>query len=217
MKNFIEKEFIKYYLGNTQIRNHVDAVHAVPPYADQFTGEIVTGLINKINCSGIISKVSRKKIDLNRRRNVNNKEAIDEYRNAIHSILTYLSLFEENNQILKQPYLHLAIHGMKDTHNKEIIIGTRNGESCSSDIKRWFVDEVSRYYENIIADQIFPGDSSKSVHRLGDCISDLSYKGYGDNFNTIQIEINRTLRENHRQKLISILSDIIIDFNKKFV
>ena len=125
MKNFIEKEFIKYYLGNTQIRTHVDAVHAVPPYADQFTGEIVMGLINKINCSGIISKVSRKKIDLNRRRDVNNKEAIDEYRNAIHSILTYLSLFEENNQILKQPYLHLAIHGMKDTHNKEIIIGTK--------------------------------------------------------------------------------------------
>jgi N-formylglutamate amidohydrolase len=159
MKNFIEKEFIKYYLGNTKIRNHVDAVHAVPPYADQFTGEIVMGLINKINCSGIISKVSRKKIDLNRRRDVNNKEAIDEYRNAIHSILTYLILFEENNQILKQPYLHLAIHGMKDTHNKEIIIGTRHGESCSSDIKRWIVDEVSRYYENIIADQIFPGDS----------------------------------------------------------
>ena len=41
MKNFIEKIFIKYYLGNTQIRTHVDAVHAVPPYADQFTGEIV--------------------------------------------------------------------------------------------------------------------------------------------------------------------------------
>jgi hypothetical protein len=98
-----------------------------------------------------------------------------------------------------------------------MIIGTRNGESCSTEIKEWFVEEINKYYENIGVDSIFPGDSSKSVHRIGDCISDLSYKGYGDNFNTIQIEINRTQRENHRQKLISILSNIIIDFNKKFV
>jgi hypothetical protein len=217
MKNFIEKEFIKYYLGNRFIRAHVDAVHAAPPKSDQYTGEIVIGIIEKINCSGIISKVSREKVDLNRNRNETNEEAIDEYRRAINKILDSLSILEENNHILKRPYLHLAIHGMKNSYNREMIIGTRNGESCSTEIKEWFVEEINKYYENIGVDSIFPGDSSKSVHRIGDCISDLSYKGYGDNFNTIQIEINRTQRENHRQKLISILSNIIIDFNKKFV
>ena len=172
MKNFIEKEFIKYYLGDKFIRAHVDAVHAVPPYADQFTGEIVMGLINKINCSGIISKVSRKKIDLNRRRDVN---------------------------------------------NKEIIIGTRNGESCSNEIKEWFIEEINKYYENIVVDSIFPGDSSKIVHRLGDHVSDLSYQGYGKNYNTIQIEISRNLRENQQKELINILSNIILSFNKIFL
>ncbi len=60
----------------------------------------------------------------------------------------------------------------------------------------------------------FPGDSSKDVHRNGDPSS--SYRGYGENFNTFQVEINRNLRENHRERVIKAFAGIITEFNSVF-
>ena len=90
MVNFTEKKFIKFYLGCKEIYSHIDAVHAHPPNADEFTGDIAEGVVNRINCSGIIAIVSRTIADLNRPRNSNNKEAIDEYRQTIREILKYI-------------------------------------------------------------------------------------------------------------------------------
>jgi len=72
-----EKKFIKFHLGSKEIRSHIDAVHAHPPNADELTGDIVEGVVNRINCSGIIAIVSRTIFDLKRTRNINNKESID--------------------------------------------------------------------------------------------------------------------------------------------
>lgn len=214
MINFIEKNFIKYYLGSKKIRSHIDAVHACPPEADEFTGDIVEGVVNKIDCSGVIAIVSRTKVDLNRPRNNNNKEAIDEYRQTIREILEHTNFLDENGR-LSTPHLHLAIHGMRD-RDEEIEIGTRYGKTCSPEVKKWFVNEIEKHVKEKQTDRRFPGDPSKSVHRCGDQTGDLSYSGYGDNFNTFQIEISRTLREKHQKALINIFSDIIIQFNEKF-
>jgi len=46
-------------MGSKKIRSHIDALHAYSPKADEFTGDIVEGVVNKINCSGIIAIVSR--------------------------------------------------------------------------------------------------------------------------------------------------------------
>jgi len=211
---FTKKKFIKFYLGKKEIWTHIDAVHAYPPKADKFTGEIVKGVVNKIKCSGIIAIVSRTIVDLNRPRNNNNKEAIDEYRQTIKEILKHTNIFGENGR-LSRPYLHLAIHGMMDRDN-EIEIGTRWGKTCSPEVKKWFVNEIEKQVKKTQTDGGFPGDSSKPVHRCGDQTSDINYLGYGENFNTLQIEISRTLRENNRKELISIFSDIIIQFNEKY-
>lgn len=217
MLNFIQKEFIKIHLGDKKIRSHMDAVHAHPPQADEFTGDIVEGVVNRINCSGIIATVSRTKIDLNRPRNEHNRDAIDEYRQAIKDILTNVGILEENGK-LSRPYLHLAIHGLNNKWGKDIIIGTKHGQTCSEDIKSWLVEKLKKqkYIKRLCVDEIYPGDPSKSVHRCGDIESDISYLGYGDNFNTVQIEISRALREKHRGELIEVFCRLIEDFNKKF-
>jgi len=221
MVNFTEKKFIKVYLGNKEIHSHIDAVHACPPNADVFTGDIVEGVVNKIKCSGIIAIIYRKKADLNRPRNINNKEAIDEYRQTIRKNLKHIEILDENGKLLK-PYLHLAIHGMKNRQNVDIEIGTRYGKTCSPEVRKWFVNEIVNKIEKYIekkkvqVDGRFPGDPSKSVHRCGDQTSDLNYLGYGTNFNTFQIEISRTLREKHQTELIKIFSDIIMKFNEEF-
>ena len=139
MVNFTEKKFIKFYLGSKEIRSHIDAVHACPPKAHEFTGDIVERVVNKINCSGIVAIRSRKDADLNRPRNNNNKKAIDEYRQTIKQILEHIDYLDENGRLLK-PFLHLAIHGMRDKWKEDIEIGTLYGRTCSLEVKDWFIN-----------------------------------------------------------------------------
>lgn len=215
MSNWIKKKFIKYHLGGGKIRAHIDAVHAHPSESDEFTGNIVEGVVSKINCPGIIAIVSRTIADLNKPRDNKNEEAIDEYRQTIKEIMVHIDNFDESGQLLK-PYLHLAIHGMKDKWNRDVEIGTLHGKSCSAEVKDWFVIQIKKHVKNLIIDEKFSGDESKLVHRHGDQNSDLNYIGYGVDFNTFQIEISRTLRENYKNELIEIFSNIILKFNKKF-
>ena len=202
-------------MGSKNIRSHIDAVHAYPPKADEFTGDIVEGVVNKINCSGIITIVSRTIVDLNRPRNINNKEGIDEYRQTIREILEHIGNLDGNRKSSK-PYLHLALHGMKDKWNIDIEIGKLHGKTCSPEVKEWFVSEIKKHFGRVQIDGRFPGDFSKPVHRCGDQTSDPNYLGYGNNFNTFQIEINRTLREEKQKYLIDTFSDIILKYNNEF-
>jgi N-formylglutamate amidohydrolase len=215
MEKFTEKKYIKFYLGSKDIRSHIDAIHAAPPCSDKFTGDIVEGVVNKINCSGIIAIVSRKIIDLNRPRNSNNKEEIDEYRQTIREILGNIGNLDRNEK-LSRPYLHLAIHGMRDKGNVDIEIGTLHNKTCSPEVTKWLVNEIQKHDKKVQTDGRFPGDSSKPVHRCGDQTSDLNYLGYGNNFNTFQIEISRTLREKNQKELIDIFSNIILKYNIEF-
>ena len=215
MANFTNKKFIKFYMGSKKIRSHIEALHAYPPKADEFTGEIVEGVVSKINCSGIIAIVSRTKVDLNRPRNCNNEKGNDEYRQTIREILGHIGNLDGNGK-LSRPYLHLALHGMKDKWNVDIEIGTLHGKTCSPEVKEWFVSEIKKHFRRVQIDGRFPGDSSKPVHRCGDQASDLNYLGYGNNFNTFQVEISRMLREKNQKELIDIFSNIILKYNSEF-
>ena len=105
---------------------------------------------------------------------------------------------------------------MKDDYNKDIEIGTRYGTTCSEKVKDWVFSELKKSVVSIGIDKIFPGDISKSVHRIGDLSSDRNYSGYGENFNTIQLELSLNLRQNHRRDVIKVLSDLILKFSDKF-
>lgn len=206
---------IKHRVGGKAINAYIDAVHAFPPTSDDYTNFIVEGVIRNTNCSGLVAITSRTIADLNRPINPQNQEAVLEYRAAITEIVTRLELLDDNNEI-QRPYLHIAVHGMKDRPNKDIEIGTRNGELCNSKVKSWFIDKMREKMDyRIVVDDVFVGDKSLSFHRYGDP-SSINYKGFGENYNIFQVEISKQLRDNHLGKLIDMFSSIIEDFKQEF-
>ncbi len=219
-KKYIEKTFLKFNLGEGKKRAHVDAVHAKGPKADLYTGELVEKIVHSTGCAGIIAKVSRTVVDLNRTPYDEKSEmAIKEYRGSIEHIVQHLNIFERQSYCINKPYLHLALHGMKDVHYGPyaIEIGTRFDASCSPEITDWFKQKlhakIKAYFPKIkcIFNERFPGDFSKQYHRLGD---NYTYNGYGENYHTIQIEISKTLREHHSDILTKIFSEIILEFEE---
>ncbi len=212
---FVEWKYVKFRLGDRRKRAHIDAVHAASPKSDIYTGGIADDTATKANCSVIIAIVSRRVADLNRPPDKSNWEAIKEYRQAIGVILEHIRILDDSEK-LTRPYLHLAVHGMADRWDSDVGIGTRHGETCSSRVRNWLIDRIRSDVKRSQVDGIFPGDPSKSFHRHGDEASGLDYPGYGSNFNTFQIEISRTLRENHREELTDMFADMIVDFNDKF-
>ena len=204
---------VKYHIGDITQRSHIDAVHAQSPRADLYTGDIVLGVIKQINASGIISTVSRTEMDINRPRDIRNADAIDEYRDAIYRIIVSKKILSKDNKLTKN-YLHLAIHGMKDIRQSEFEIGTRNGDLCSKEVIDWFMKEILKFSKHVKLDNYFPGNQSKAFHRNGDITS--GYSGYGEKYNSIQIEINRTLRKERQDDLIKLFSNMMINFNTSF-
>ncbi len=112
--------------------------------------------------------------------------------------------------------MHLAIHGMKDKHGWDIVIGTLHNQTCSAIVKEWFMQRIQTLYDRITIDTMLPGNSSKIRHREGNHSPSSIYPGFGLKFSTFQIEISRTIREFQRDNLISNLSNIIKDFNLFF-
>lgn len=152
-------------------------------------------------------------MDINRPRNKKNAPAIDEYRELIKNILISKRILDDNGHLTKN-YLHLAIHGMSNDRKTDFEIGTRYGNSCNGEVKTWFIMKLKKLSDNIGVDSIFPGNSSKSYHRNGD--ESNNYKGYGDKFHTIQIEINRDWREKRQKELIDFFSKILESFDNRF-
>lgn len=207
------KQHIDYNIGEENLNCHIDAVHAQNPGADLFTGEITREVIKKTNTSGIIATTSRRIMDINRPRDTKNALAIDEYRNAIREIIESKNILNEHNKLI-QNYLHIALHGMRDERNVDFEIGTRSGEACSEEILSWFLKRLETISKNVSVNTIFPGDQSKSFHRYGDPDSD--YPGYGENFQTIQVEISNNLRRNRQKELSEFFANTLIEFNKVF-
>lgn len=215
--NYVETPFLRYRFGDTSPRVLVDAVHAAPRNSDQFTGEIADAVSKQTGCNCIIATVSRDEVDLNRSpEHSKNPQAVHQYRRTIRKILESHSLLNENGR-LTEPFLHLAIHGMKDTYPRDVEIGTIYGRTCSADVSRWLQDRFNQWAERfdntvprVEVDQCFRGDDSKAFHRLGDS---RSYEGYGHNFHTFQIEFARWLRKDNRNRLIEVLSEAVLDFS----
>ncbi|KMM36901.1 N-formylglutamate amidohydrolase [Guptibacillus hwajinpoensis] len=219
---FIQKNYVKYNLGNGYMCCHVEALHATPPAADLYTDLLVRKLIQKTGSAGIISTVSRTVIDLNRPPTDDNQEALTEYRKCIEEILNQLGICEEGIDHITVPYLHLSFHGMKDTHfgPLAIEIGTSRGRSCSKEVKKWFEEKLTENLHTIlpnatvIFDNKFAGNKAIHLHRVGD---GEAYKGYKENFHSFQIELSRTIRKKHRTKMVQVFSNLIDEFQLKFV
>ena len=208
MITFKKGKYIAYYLGNPNINCHIDAVHSKRPQGEINTKKLVIEIVKNTDCSGIYALISRIDMDLNRPLNEINEPAILEFREAILSILKHLNILDNSNKLIK-PYLQLALYGMRNYAHKEIEIGTRNNQICSNEIFLWFqkkleenCKEVFNKDLKILYNEEFIGDTSKGVHR----------EKYGNLFNTIQIEINKTLRTHYFSKIVDVLTKIVKDF-----
>ncbi len=213
MNTFKEEKYIAYYLGNPNINCHIDAVHSKGLKGEINTKQLVIEIIKKTDCSGIYSLISRTEMDLNRSLNETNEPAILEYRAAVFSILNHLKILD-NSKKLMRPYLHLALHGIRDNIQKEIEVGTINNQTCSNEIFIWFkkkLEEISKELFNrdlkIVYNEKFIGNISKKFHR----------ENYGNLFNTIQIGIYKTLRIDYLSKITEVLSNIVKNFYQEHI
>lgn len=202
-------KFLKWHGGDKGCRLLVDAIHAAAPHADAFTGVIAENASRMLGAHCIVATVSRTKADLNRPRGPSNAAAIDEYRTTIRRLLGDAALL--SNGQLQRRILHLAVHGMADSNDYDIELGTRHGTTCSTDVRDlvhrtlqgWARGVGGRRRPKIVFDRHFVGDASKTVHRCGDVLS--GYDGYGVNFNTLQIEFAHWLRRRHRSAVVDAL------------
>lgn len=207
-----EGKYFKYCLGDTETCVMYDALHAASPKSDLYTGELVEELVKSFNLSGVISKVSRTTMDINRPLNSSNAPGIIEFREIIRIILENKNLLNEDNT-LKKHFLQLSLHGMKN-NSYDFEIGTRYAKTCSDNIQDWFTKELKYYTSKIVLNKSFIGDKSKAFHRVGDSSS--RYDGYGSLFNTIQLEINHKWRKEHFKELVNIFSNVAAKFDKTF-
>ncbi len=212
--------FLEYRPATEASRVLVDAIHAAPPKADRYTGEIVKAVAKHTGCHCIVAKVSRTKADINRpAARSGNPEAVAEYRATIASLLEATGLLDDRRQVIR-PFLHIAVHGMTDDHDLDVELGTRHKRTCSPSVHDWVFDHLKQWASKfdprrvprVGANQHFRGDESKAFHRLGD---GSGYAGYGPNFHTIQIEFAHWLRSKHRASVVDFLSGLVMAFGRE--
>ena len=221
MGAFSRGKFVRYLVARRAPTVLLDAVHAASPRSDAHTGEIAEAAARRLGSHCVIALVSRTRADLNRPRSPANAAAINEYRGAIRACLESTGLFRLEGSV-RTPFLHLAVHGMKNTSRCDIEIGTRHGRTCSRDVELLVVDVVRRWASTewvsrspcVAANVRFIGDISKVVHREGH--SDSGYAGYGPGFNTVQLEFAAWLRQRHRVRVVEALVEIGTEFQGQY-
>jgi len=210
---FARGRFVRYLLAGRAPTVLIDAVHAAAPKSDAHTGGIAELAAKRLGSHCIVALVSRTRADLNRPRTDANAAAIDEYRGAIRACLEGAGLLLQSGRV-GAPFLHIAVHGMKDNSRCDVEIGTRYGQTCTPAVEKlvakalhnWassaWVSKTPRLATNLV----FVGDASKVVHRDGHPES--GYVGYGSAFNTVQLEFANWLRSRHRNRIVEVLVDI---------
>ena len=194
---FVEKKFVRFLNNKSNIL--LDAPHAQPPGREFYTDEIAKKVAreNELNC--IISKVSRIEADLNRSIDYNlpyQQEARTEYIEAVKKLY-------ESRKHKDRPYLHLTIHGMKDDYEADIEIGTVFDRICSPRIRRQFMEA---FRENLFSEGLNPVIKVNNMF-YGDL--SLTEIKIDNNYNIIQIELSKILRQNFRKEIVNALSETL--------
>ena len=103
---------------------------------------------------------------------------------------------------------------MKDRTNKDIEVGTRNSTLATPEITTWFINQIKQSFKDfkIAIDEEFKGSLILEHHKHGDEF----HEGFGNSINIFQIELSRTLRENHSQLIIDSFVKTAKEFEEKF-
>lgn len=204
-KYYKQLEYIRYKQAKSNIS--FDAYHGTPPKGEYKINEITEKIAKQAKTSSIISTISRTKADLNREITEESKDAIIEYQQTLKKITI-------KNNIQKYPYLLIILHGMKNRENKDIEIGTRNGELTNPKLKQWFIKQMQTLFSDfkIAIDEEFKGTTILEEYKNGNNY----FEGLGNNLNIFQIELSIELREKHTKLIIDNFSQIALNFSKEF-
>ncbi|MDQ7056676.1 MAG: hypothetical protein Q9M89_09600 [Persephonella sp.] len=192
----MEKDFVKFLDNNSNIL--VDAPHSQPPEREFYTDEIAEKVATENGFNCIVSKISRTEADLNRSINYNlpyQQEARTEYIEVIKKLY-------ENRKHKDKPYLHLTVHGMRDGYGADIEIGTVFDRVCSPQVRKQF---VKAFRESLISEGLNPIIKVNNRYRFYGHPS-LSELKIDDNYNIIQIEFSKNLRQTYRGEIINALT-----------
>lgn len=220
MVAFSRGRFVRYLPAGRTPTVLIDAVHAAAPKSDAHTGGIAEAAAKRLGSHCIVALVSRTRADLNRARTEANADAIDEYRAAIRACLKSAGLLLPSGSV-GRPFLHIAVHGMRDNPRCDVEVGTRHGQTCRPFVERLVAKSLTHWASTgwasktprVATNVLFVGDASKVVHR--ERHTDGGYAGYGPEFNTVQLEFANWLRAHHRSRVVEALVEIAGAFERE--
>jgi hypothetical protein len=225
-------------------------VNKLLQHFDEDTEKIAKRLAELTGSSLILAKKSRLQTDLNRAwwnrdtAPINNgdegKTPIETFEYprsakaaffwAVDDILQKQNRLDENG-ILKEPFVRLSIHGMKDNPDYGFAIAGSNNPA-DKDFLLWFRDELQTSLANeqintlvVVAKVSDPKTSAYSGplnlgylrHEPGKEYL-VQHPAYGDNFNSIQLEIGSKFRkvEKEREIISLALANVLKNVPKYF-
>lgn len=138
----------------------------------------------------------------------------------------------DGNGKAKNPYLAVYIHGKVDTrgHDFEIAAKQENGKGPLNPLLAFWVAEklkekvAGKGLKNLKGETptvnvvtykgAYSGSPALTRLRHGDDVFD--FKGFGENFHALQLEVGAHLRKTQQPALSSILNELMIDFSEEF-
>ncbi|HLG25198.1 MAG TPA: hypothetical protein VI588_00170 [Candidatus Gracilibacteria bacterium] len=139
----------------------------------------------------------------------------------------------DSNGKAKNPYLAVYVHGKVDTrgHDFEIAAAAKIGDKGPIDprVAFWIAERLrekigARGMKNIngetpavnvvASNGSYSGSPALTRLRSGDAV--LGFKGFGDNFQALQLECGRYVRDNHANDISTMLDEVLAEFSDEF-
>lgn len=160
-----------------------------------------------------------------------NLNAVKAQRDLTSHLLKEQNNLDENGKA-KNPYLAVYLHGKVDTrgHDFEIAARQENGKGPLNPLLAFWIAEklkekvAAKGLKNLKGETptvnvvtykgAYSGSPALTRLRHGDGVFD--FKGFGENFHALQLEIGAHLRKTQQPALSSILNELMIDFSEEF-
>jgi len=132
----------------------------------------------------------------------------------------------------KNPYLAIYLHGKADTRGNDFEIAAKqtNGKGPIHPLLAfWIQEKLSAKVKekgikngknedatvNVVTSPgAYSGSPALTKMRYGDGLFD--FKGFGENFQALQLEVSRHIRDNYKDQMGAILNELLAEFSQTF-
>lgn len=196
------KRFFQYYKSAGNII--IEAPYSKSPGKERYTREMAIEIGFNLGAHVIIGKVSSRENRYLHSTSSDCREILNEYHNLI-------SEFSNGHM------LHIILRGFSnERYNTDIDISTKFGRSCQG----YYIEKVKYLFDSfkneygykwkITENQIFNGGSNALIY-LRDGWRSLGLRGFGQNYNVMEIRLRKELREYEFDNLVDIIKNFLIE------